>query len=276
MDAAGLAARLLEEGGPVLRFRTARDILGEPIPSDELLASPLVRRWLDRLVPDTSFTGIHNGVPTAFENAMGKLVQLGLRAGMAPLDERTRPFCEWLRRAPAPPFAPFLRAIVACHLAAGGYGDDPVVAEVVRHRLELVSEFARERRYDIHVDRGEFRGIPKHFPDQPLIDPALCPEEHLRLPWIHDLVGLAALTPDGAEPIVEYVMDDRYQALHPGYGILRAANGRYYAMGWDVKLPGWSGIPPTGWSSGSLVSRLALLSRFPAARRHRWFTESLA
>jgi len=71
---------LLENAGPVIRYRTATELLNDPtrIHLDrlrkDLLESPLVRRWLDRLVPG----GIHSSQNTAFENPMNKLVDLGL------------------------------------------------------------------------------------------------------------------------------------------------------------------------------------------------------
>lgn len=50
----------------------------------------------------------------------------------------------------------------------------------------------------------------------------------------------------------------------------------YYSHGWDVKLPGFFGYDALGPESATLVQRLELLARFPAARGHSWFGEGLA
>lgn len=107
------------------------------------------------------------------------------------------------------------------------------------------------------------------------------------MPWIYDIIGLAAYLPEcGSEDdwtkpdtIINYILNDQYQKLAEGYVILLGENGRYYAMGWDAKLPGFFGTPsddtkPHGGSLrtlGAFVQRLILVSRFPAARSHPWF-----
>jgi hypothetical protein len=53
-------AWLLDAGGPVIRYRTARDLMdraGTALDGlrRDLLRSPLVRRWLARLGPGTAF-----------------------------------------------------------------------------------------------------------------------------------------------------------------------------------------------------------------------------
>lgn len=44
------------------------------------------------------FTAIHASHPWSFENVMGRLGDLGVRAGTPSLDRGTRPFLRWLRR----------------------------------------------------------------------------------------------------------------------------------------------------------------------------------
>jgi hypothetical protein len=78
-----LLAWLLEHGGPVVRYRTAAELLDDPGRVDldrmrhDLLESPLIKRWLQRLVPGR----VHSSRNTAFENAIHKLANLGLKAG---------------------------------------------------------------------------------------------------------------------------------------------------------------------------------------------------
>ena len=93
-----LARWLLVNGGPAIRYRTATELLG-PAPgvdpaqlTDALLAGPMTRLWLDRVgQPEDRLESFHHSRPNAFENAASKLCDLGLRAGMVPLDERMLP-----------------------------------------------------------------------------------------------------------------------------------------------------------------------------------------
>lgn len=284
---------LFDQGGPVLRYLVATEF-GFPAEQDveplrrELLASPEVQRWLENLSasaragigPNT----IHGCSDRCYENAMGKLVQYGVRAGMPELDARIEAYRRWLAEFPGGEsylFGPFYSTIVASLLALAGYRDDAVV-RTLRDRLVWTHEFCRQGRYDIHIDKAGFRGIPKVWANVPLIDPAIYPGDNLRLPWIHDLNGYAALfanstdtrTRDMLETIVRYTLDPRYQALREGYGIVTNGKRRYWAMGWSVHLPGYPGAAPRPPHLG-LIGRLATMSAFPAARNHPWYSGSL-
>jgi hypothetical protein len=89
--------------GPPIRYRTAIELVDAPSAFDtaqltrDLLASSLVRTWLDRVQPPGGgLSHYHSSQPEAFENAASKLCDLGLRAGMAPLDARMSPYLTWL------------------------------------------------------------------------------------------------------------------------------------------------------------------------------------
>ena len=131
---------LLENGGPAVHYRTAADLLDEPAGVDlrdleqELLDSPQVRLWLDRLAPD----GLHSSRNTAFENVMGKLAELGLRAGMALLDQKVLHFRRWLNseEARSREFSHFYRGLVAGALARLGYENDMGVRAFLLSRLD--------------------------------------------------------------------------------------------------------------------------------------------
>ena len=121
-------------------------------------------------------------------------MQYGVRAGMPELDARADPFRRWLAEVPGGKsylFGSFYSTLVASLLALAGYRDDAVV-RTLYDRLVWSHEFCKKGRYDIHVDKAGFRGIPKVWANVPLIDPAIYPGDNLRLPWIHDLNGYAA------------------------------------------------------------------------------------
>ncbi len=287
MNTAELPGWLREHGGPVIRYRTATELLEDPGNVDlgrlrtQLLASPLVRRWLDRLVPGV----LHHSKSTAFENAMGKLVDLGLRAGMAPLDEKAMPFREWFARemqAPKGVFSLFYRSIVGSGLVRAGYRDE-LLCEFWRRRLDVLSETAVARDYDIYVNQDTYGDYPKAFRQHRLVDPALYPEGELQLPWIHDLYALThwptewrdAQTREKIDSVVSYVLHPDYQAMPEGYGTMRAGKRRYYAIGWSVHLPSCHRLELLDYSSRYLVQRLELMAHFREARGHPWFKRCL-
>ena len=106
------------------------------------------------------------------------------------------------------------------------------------------------------------------------------------LPSIHDVYGLAHLPPDSGEEgrdekisaVVDYVLRPEYQALRPDYGYFYVDGGRRrrcYSMGWGVHLPGYHGFDFRDGMARYFVQRVELMARFPLARSHRWFRESL-
>jgi hypothetical protein len=111
------------------------------------------------------------------------------------------------------------------------------------------------------------------------------------LPWIYDIVGFSAYLPERGNKadrektntIISYILNEHYQRLPEGYGILLAANRRYYAMGWSVSLPGFvnklseevSTRHVPAWMLGAFIQRLVVMGRFAVVRRHPWFINSL-
>jgi len=93
-----LNAWLFENGGPVIRYRTATELLPQAKSPDikrlaaEMLQSTQVRLWLERLLPPrllnnstttqtvqaSGINEIHNSKPTALENALAKLADFGI------------------------------------------------------------------------------------------------------------------------------------------------------------------------------------------------------
>jgi hypothetical protein len=283
---------LLEYGGPAIRYRTATELLDDStgVDLDELTAalleSPLVNEWLERLIPETGLNQLHGSKPTTYESAMGKLTQLGCRSGMLPFDERVRPFRDWLaqtmRDAQDWSWMAFQRAMVGGFLAVAGYHDDWAVRQQMVRRLEVLYQFTRRKDYDIYVDRSDYPGIPAGFRDKPLVDPALYPGGEQCFPSIYDIHALAHFVWDDAQQqqvdtVIDYVLHPDYQALPEGYGLMRAGKRKYYAIGWSVHLPGYSGLDDlSGRDARRLVQRVVLLAHFPTARAHRWFQENLS
>jgi hypothetical protein len=296
---------LLRRGGPAIRYRTASELAGfgnkelRPLAAS-LLASNQVQAWLARLERGgLGDSEIHNGRPEAFENAAGKLIDLGLKAGMKALDSRMDRFRQGLRRRaevaasaasaasgpfPGSPGYPFYLVLLAAGILRAGYDADETAAAVVRERLRALAETAKRADYDIYMQPEETASLPAAYRGKPVLRDDL--GGHTRLPVIHDFYALAALPrqalgDEGAAAMVgsltNYVLDDRYHAFPEGYGYFRTPGRRFYAAGWSVHLPGHgAGFGLDDWRAGMLVQRLELMAAFPAARRHPWFGEALS
>lgn len=295
---------LMDSGGPVVRYRTAVELAGEaPLgPASRLLSDLLgsleVNLWLDRLAlhSNESFhlRHIHGSGDRRYETVMGKLVQLGLHAGMGPLDDRTLPIRQRLaeeieKPVPSPVTLRTVythydrRLLVAVFLALAGY-DEPAIRAVLAQRLALLADFTRQENHQIHLTGGPRPGVPEAWREQ-IIDPALYPDGNVRLPWAHDIYGLTTLagqskdssTQEQIDTVLRWIFAPAYHRLPIHYGYLWVRGGIYQskAVGWRLDLPDFSGPEGKDLGSQTLVPRLELLSRFPLATRQPWFINHL-
>jgi hypothetical protein len=285
MDDNELAWWLVENAGPVIRYRTLRDILEikdlELISNalDRLFSSKLVQNWLEQLVPRMGFHAFHSSQPTAFENSLGKLVQLGLHAGLQQLDVKTIKFRNWLAESlksemyeDVGPWNGFSELLLTSFLAYAGYDTTPV-REVVLERLEVANTFAKT------FDPEEF--YVKNSSKEWLVHPRFYIETPNGLPLVHDIRGFASskwLLQDSThkskvDNIVSVILSSEYQNLRPGYGYLKHGN-TYYSIGWSVHLPFF--LPDESlWNYPKLLLSLEMMASFDTARKSEWFTGSL-
>ena len=152
MNHRDLAYWLLDNGGPIIRFRTLVDIFEEQDVGTvsralkEMTESPEVVKWLDLFESSLAFNDVHSGRQNAFENVVAKLVQLGWRAGLQPFDNKTLPFRVWLSenidKEPVTAHEVFKRSLVASVLARAGYQMVEAVQKQVLSRLNTVHKFA--------------------------------------------------------------------------------------------------------------------------------------
>lgn len=292
MNHRDLSYWLLENGGPIIRFRTLVDIFGEQdigVVSralKEMVESSEVVKWLDLIEQSLEFNDVHSGRQNAFENVVGKLVQLGWRAGLQPFDSKTLPFRVWLSenvdKEPEAAHEVFKRTLIASVLARAGYQTVEAVQKQVLSRLNTVHKFAENPDFaQIYVDKSEYRGIPKGLANHELIDPQLYPEQRFALPWIHDVYAFSHLNSvlenqrnrEKVEQILEMVLTPEYQSLPWSYGIAKYGK-RYYVLGWAVHLPGYSKAPE-GRLFAELLLVLDTLSPFTCIRKSQWFQNSM-
>ncbi len=291
MELYDLAHWLLLNAGPSIKYRTLVDILNEQDVGivgralNEMLLSPEVVKWLEHLTPKLDFNSIHSSRIDAFENVMGKLVQLGLRAGLQPFDSKTLPFRVWLTEnvetIPEKPHAIFLRTIIASFLAYAGYGSTKPVLEQMIDRLESLYEFAEDPDFSrIFVDKSEYKGIPKNT-EYGLVNPELYQDQRFMLPWIHDIRGLASCKSimeskvhrKKLDKVIELVLTEEYQNIPWSYGLAKYGS-RYYVLGWAAHLPGYL-TNPEEREFAELLLTLELMAKFPLAHETEWFQRSL-
>jgi hypothetical protein len=292
MKDSGCRDWLLQNGGPVVRYLAASEqgrhaTVNASSLQNELLGSGPVKYWMKCLTGSAVLNHIHGSRDICFENAMGKLTLYGLRKGMGDLDRRCAPYLGWLRRSlnEKRPTAIFVlhQAIIAAWLAVGGYLSEQPVVDFVLRRLSTIFDFVEEDDFSIYADRAEHKRIPAAFERYPLVDPDLYIDGNFALPWIHDIFAFRALkaylddndVTERIERIICYILDERYQKFHEGYGIVLTGNNQYNVTGWNVWLPCFDGLHASSFKKGCLVQRLELMSHFRTARSSRWFTDNL-
>ncbi|MFW9889599.1 MAG: hypothetical protein ACFFER_15530 [Candidatus Thorarchaeota archaeon] len=270
---------LLANSGPSIRFQIVVDLLQDQdvgrVSSllTDLLSSPLVSKWIGRLNSGFQMKQLHSSKPEAFENTIGKLGELGLRAGLQPFDSKTLPFRAWLTDTAEEeidhPFQVFLRTLVASFLSFTGYSSTEPVYNTLTERLEAIHSFAESPDFaSVYVGKRGEGG---------LVDPMLYLDQQFVLPWIHDIRGFAssdqilsnASLRLKAETVVSMVLRPEYQELQPGYGFMKYKDRRY-KIGWSAHLPGFSSEPSDA-SMPEVLLILPIMAPFQTARRSDWF-----
>jgi len=277
---------LLENGGPVIRYRTARELTADDAGLDrakllqEVLVSPMVRLWLDRL---KGVGKIHDSGNDRFENVVGKLLEFGITAECEQFRQFLQPFVSYLDRGPANKHGMMFvlcATIVASALARAGIKDQ-LLDSFMRQRLDDLCETTRLGSYDIYVKGVAFPDMPKAYRGRyEVVKEEFTPDGELHLPYIHDVYLLSAMQDAGPdaetsgkiEQVISYVLHPDYQALDRCYGYVREVrNGKahYYVLGWAAMLPGYN-APLKKNKPAMLLQRLELMCHFPVACRHEW------
>jgi len=282
---------LMQTGGPIIRYRTATELL-EQDPGltsslrDDLLSSSLVEGWLKQVCYTPSKKTIHGAHSSTFENFAGKLYEFGIRAGEQTLDEQVSPYISWLANQldkPNEGYFPVLhKTITACFLAMLGYEEKHVNKHII-NRLDIVHDFAIKGDLgNIYIPRKIHGSFPKTLKDRLLINPELYPDDEFKLPWIYDvnafLHSKAVMNnqthKNKVEDIISFILTPQYQHLKIGYGVVRRPKDKYYVMGWSVHLPGYFSEPQEE-SIGYLLLLLDTFRRSTTARDHDWFQSAL-
>jgi hypothetical protein len=275
-----LTALLLTEGGPILRWRTALDL----VPNDnridralfysDVMKCPEVSRWLQLLGSGP----IHHSQDSSAENVLAKLVEYGLRAGDHEIDERILPYTAIGEGEPYHDDA----LILAPFLVRMGYADEPSVANWLSHRIDLLNENASRSDYDLYMDETERKHLPSSQHDlhgKPKLFYKSRFNHHwsvLGLPTCYDLYALAylnnpnPLTRQKIESIIAYMLNPAFQETQGGY-VWNPLLHRSYAAG-RVFLA----CLPTEMEPEKLVLFLEIMAHFERGRASAWFRRGMA
>lgn len=319
MDHYSIARWLLDHGAPVIRYRIATEFAAalpaldlEALRAD-LLQDPIIINWLNNLesyavLADKQRRGegigdrgnssfLHGSTDMNIEVVLPKLAQLGLRAGMPILDEKTSSWLQFLetelKKIPDQIYSrdtQFLsivysyydnRLIIASALAQAGYTQHKAVAHVVQSRLDGIYEAVTPGRFDIYEEKGKYSVHPKAWAEH-LIKAELYADGDIRLPFIHDICDFALIYKNaGAEAkhkidtIIDWILAPEHQTFLYNYGYIRCPDGRGKSVGHKMNFPGYFGFDTPGFDSRSLVFRCWQMAHFPQARAHFWFQDSL-
>ncbi len=248
---------LYENGAPVLQNEAAQALGISPKGlREEMLKNPQVTYWLDCLAQFMKRQAIHGSADECFENIMYKLLSLGIQEQDHPLlAECSALLIQILiQRAGDEKLYDTINPTILCGWLTGMGHGDRIVCDLARQRIGAVYSFAKKGIYDIYVNPQGYPAIPAARAGHPLVDPALYEGNVWKLPTVHDLFIFARLPKplrkDGQlqekiDTAVRYILDERYQRLPWGYGLMLVKPNKYYGMGWSVHLHGYE-------SSGSL------------------------
>lgn len=277
---------LYDMGNPVLKLWAAERL---KISADELarlrgdmLRYPAVQYWLGCLLTFSEKPAIHNSFDTCLENSMRKALLFGVReSDDARLVQMNAAVLEKLARQLENPawLNPVDYTILASCLAAMGHGEPPV-ADVIAERLDSSLEFTALGGCDMYADPSGYPAIPAARRGHPLVHPRYYEGNKYRYPLVYDLFAYANMPPSlSGQPdirhkidrVISIILNEDYQRLPWGYGLIFVPPNKYYSMGWSVHLPrffesGENRVP----GSGSLWWAEAM-ARFPAAARSDWF-----
>ena len=281
---------LLDNAGPIIRFRTIVDLFEEQDVGvvaralTEMEKDPEAVKWLNLLKPNLGFNEIHSSKQDAYENVMGKLVQLGWRAGLQPFDTKTLPFRVWLSenidKPHIEPHSVFKKTVIASLLARAGYDMVETVEKQMVGRLNALYKFATFPDFSqIFVEKPDTKRMSET--DHELVNPKLYPNQQFLLPWVHDAFAFSKIgsimdQPEKrkmVESVMSMILSPEYQALPWSYGLAKYGN-QYYAIGWAVHLPGYD-TRSEERSFAEMLLMLEALAPFKSIQKSSWFKNSM-
>ncbi|MCL2519361.1 MAG: hypothetical protein FWF15_12440 [Oscillospiraceae bacterium] len=265
---------LLEKAEAPIRYRVARELLKDERLAKkiepELLEYPLVQKWLKNL---SEHYNIHGSFDLCLENAIPKLVQLGLHGGLQSLTEAAEIYINRFEE----------KWISANIFSLAGIKNDDIM-KFMLNKLDKIHRFVQMKTYDFYIsdeDREKLTFVPIRWRDKKFIKPEFRNDE-FNYPFIYDVLGMFRLyelndlaVDQKINDVIDYISTDEFNAnVVDGYGILIWDNKKYYGQGWDPKYPGW--FDAAGYDNmPKLLFYAQNIIKYPPARKTKWFSELL-
>ena len=279
---------LFENGDAIIRYRTATELAEDKAEYNisslrtHLMKTPKAHYWMKCLKDKRRLNYIHGSYDYCFENAMGKLIFMGIKAGFNKLEDSSKSYVKWLKESLEAvsdepienPVDYFYENLIASFLAASGFKDIEPVRSFVIERINLIYDFTKDNNFSIYADKANYIGISSAFDAHKFIDPELYIDGKFKLPWIHDLLAFSAFYkefPDKIDQILSYILNEEYQKFPEDYGIVMAGVKRYTVLGWNVWLPGFFNFEGNEFHKQNIVTRMMLMSPFKVARKSKWY-----
>jgi len=269
---------LWDNAGPVIRFLLVRERLFEapnaPTEDDllaEMVEHPVATKWLGLFG-----TGpLHASGNNAVENVFGRLLEFGLRAGDAALDERVLPYVDKMVAETGA-----VDGLLLPFVVRAGYTHVDAVRQAMERRLASLDKGCSGSPSELFLTTEEMEQVPTAWQDRPVFRPETNPcGIESAVPWIYDL-HLLAYVPDavpGAKETVHkavsFVMSEAFQSAPRGAVIWTPEKRVCHTCG-ILRLPGFFGFGGAFASTG-FMQAVEAMSRIPLAARSAWMAASL-
>jgi len=236
----------------------------------DLLSLPSVRYWMESIPNQINTQTVLGSSDGCFENAFGKLLSYGLTANEIVNEDLYKQCLAFISNHENKSiYDPIARQVVTSYLLASGYVNHILIdkAQVrVENLYQAVTKMIPD--YNIYADTKTLK-IPKQYKSKKLIHPQLYEGNELVLPLIYDVYMFGVLynitsieVKEKIVTILDYIVNDKYQDLDYGYGIIRTPDNKFHSIGWSAHLPLYNKAQSENYFKKGLIHRMGLFSKF--------------
>lgn len=298
---------LIDNADAPIRYRVLRELIKNEKTAreieTELLENPIVKLWLKNLKPETPpqhWSMEHGSADFCLENALSKIIQLGLHGGFTQVVNAAQYYINKLETNPSDglyrnnsifklgfPNMVFYSILIANFFTLAGITNESI-CDYMLGSLDVLYNFVSKHDYNIYVsgdEKTKLKAVPTIWKNKNFIKKNLVEEYGFCYPLVYDIVGLYKLyelmdtvTNKKINAVIEYISTDEFHhTVSDGYGILISGDSKYHAMGWDPKFPGWFDV--VGYIENINARKLLFfaqhISKYPFARKTKWFGDLL-
>lgn len=243
---------LMNKADAPVHYRVARELLKDEKTAKEiegeLLENPVVIQWLNNLKPHTPpqhWSMEHGSFDFCLENALLKIVQLGLHGGLPQVTDALEYYIGKMKNIGSMDFfndkskntgvfyrkrEMFCAILTANFLSLAGIKDE-ITLQYMLGSLDEMYNFTQKKIYDIYLSeeaRRRLTKVPKVWKNSDyFIKPDLVREHGFSYPLLYDIMGLHTLY-DLKNPevdrkineVISYVSKDEFHSkIADGYGL---------------------------------------------------------